>query len=115
MWALGCPHPGALPGQEGLEGYPYWEVGAASTDSLQDTCLAQLLCHVSHIKKAWKLWPWDRAMTAGVKGLKLWGNQDRKQAGRRRAEKGRAGVGGLLGQELGQLTLPGLGLRHWMK
>lgn len=49
-----CPQ-GPEPGQEGLEGYPYWEVGVAGTHSLQDTCLAQLLCHVSHIKKAWKL------------------------------------------------------------
>lgn len=57
----GCPHPGPLPGQEGLERHANGEVGTAGTHGLQDARLAQLLCHVTHIKEARKLWPRGRA------------------------------------------------------
>lgn len=60
-WALGCLHPGTLPGQEGLEGQAHREVGTAGTHRLQDVGLAQLLGHVSHVKEARKLWPPNRA------------------------------------------------------
>lgn len=105
----------ASPGQEGLEGHAHWEVDAAGTHGLQDACLAQLLCHVPHIEEARKLWPWDRAMRAGGKGPTAAGNAGQGTSREGDREKGRAGVGGLRGQELRQLTFPGLGLRHWMK
>lgn len=108
-----CPGPRlppswTLPGQEGLEGHTHREVGTAGTHCLQDACLVQLLCHVSHIKEAWKLWPWNRAHESwSGGGLKLWGVRgllsraeqvDRKAPG--------PGGGG------GELTFPELGLRH---
>lgn len=65
--ALGFLHPGTLPGQEGLEGQAHGEVGTTGTYCLQDARLVQLLCHVSHIKEARKLWPWNRGSE------KLWG------------------------------------------
>lgn len=104
------PHSGALPGQEGLEGDAHWEVGTAGTYSLQDACLAQLLCHMSHIEEARKLWPWDRATGTGVKELKAVGKAGQS------ARRGQGqGSGRLWGRELGELTFPGLGLRQWMK
>lgn len=61
--------PRALPGQEGLEGDAHRKVGTAGAYGLQDASLAQLLCHMSHIKEAWDLWPETEWMRGAVKGL----------------------------------------------
>lgn len=107
---LACPHPGALPGQEEPEGHTDGEIGAAGTHSLQDARLAQLLCHVPHIKEARKLWPWGQSpgqLESGAGGSSKRGGRG---AGHEEGEGGCEGQG----QALRELTFPGLGLRHWM-
>lgn len=90
---LACPHPGPLPGQEEPEGHTDGEIGAAGTHSLQDARLAQLLCHVPHIKEARKLWPWGQSpgqLESGAGGAQSVGAEGQGTRRVRVAAKGRA-------------------------
>lgn len=97
--ALRCWAP---PGQEGPKGHTHGEVGTAGAHGLQYGCLVQLLCHMSHVKEAWKLWPQDRAKDSWSQGA--WS-----------CAEGGAARGRVPRPVAGELTFPGLGLRHWMK